>query len=314
MGRYHVRNYSEIKEADLLAVSDPNPEVRKLADEYGIPYYTDFEKMLKEVKPDAVSVAVPTQHHLSVGKAVLNSGCHLLMEKPIASTVKEADELIKLAKKNKVIFTVGHIERYNPIVRKLRELVDQKKIGTITSIVSKRVGGFPAVEPKTDVIIDLAVHDIEIISFLLNKYPKQIYTHGSRTLHSQKVDAAELLLDFGDSSGFIQANWITPVKIRTIAVTGSEGYVEGNYITQELVYYQHNMKRVNNKFKNFVGTFGDPKQHVIPIKFKEPLKQELEMFIKTVLGKKEFELVDPRDARQALHLALTAIRPFEGKK
>jgi len=250
MGRNHVRTYSNMDDqVELLALADINPEAEKLAKEYEIAYYKDYKKMFDELQPDAVSIVVPTPLHFKIGMDAIERGINCLVEKPIASSPEEGDQLIATAKKKGITFTVGHIEHYNPMIQRLKSLIDRKEIGDITSITVKRVGGFPIVEPKTDVIIDLAVHDIGIMNFLLETEPRSVYAHGSKTLHSSKIDSAEMLLDYGSASGFIQANWITPVKIRTIAVTGSDGYVEGNYITQELTYYKHNMKKVRDSFK-----------------------------------------------------------------
>jgi UDP-N-acetylglucosamine 3-dehydrogenase len=306
MGKNHLRNYFLLPEADLVGLADINPETEKLASEYKAEFFTDYRVMLDELRPEAVSIVVPTPFHAEVATEVMNRGIHCLLEKPIASTVEEAEALITLAKKEKVVFTVGHIEHYNPLIRKLKGMVDEGRIGKVTSIVCKRVGGFPAVEPKTDVIIDLAVHDIDIISHLLNKQPQKIYSHGSRTHHSQKVDSAEILLDYGDASGFVQANWLTPVKIRTVAITGSEGYLEGNYISQELEYYKHNMQKVKEGFSNFVLKMGEPEKEIIKVDFEEPLAVELKAFLSKVHGS-TVHLVDPVAAKEALRLALEAI-------
>lgn len=310
MGKNHLRNYFLLPEAELVGLADINPDTKKLADEYNAQFFTDYKQMLDELKPEAVSIVVPTPFHAEVATEVMSRGIHCLLEKPVSSTVAEADELIALAKKQKVVFTVGHIEHYNPIVRKLKQMVDEGKLGTITSIIAKRVGGFPAVEPKTDVIIDLAVHDIGIISFILNEQPKTVYSHGSRTHHSKEIDSAEILLDYGKASGFIQANWLTPVKIRTIAITGSSGYVEGNYITQELEYYEHNMRRVEDGFSNFVAGVGEPKKSIIKVDFEEPLALELKSFLATI-HKENVPLVAPEEAREALRLALESVKAYK---
>jgi UDP-N-acetylglucosamine 3-dehydrogenase len=307
MGRHHIRNYSAIPESVLVAVADPNLATEELASANGAKHYTDYNVMLDTEKPDAVSVAVPTFLHAEVGAAVMNRGIHVMLEKPIASTVEDADELMRLAQRNKIIFTVGHIERYNPVVRKLKELIDTDRLGGITSIVSKRVGGLPTVEPKTDVILDLAVHDIDIMSFLLGCYPKRVYSHGSRTLHSREIDAAEILLDYGEASGFVQANWTTPVKIRTIAVTGSAGYVEGNYITQELVHYEHNQAYLDGDYHNEVSLLAQAKKQIVPVDFREPLEVELTAFLQTIRGQVQKRLVSPADAREALRVALASL-------
>jgi UDP-N-acetylglucosamine 3-dehydrogenase len=312
MGRNHLRNYFLLPEFDLVALADIDPSTKSLAEEYKASHYTDFRLMLDELKPEAVSIVVPTPFHAEVATAVLERNIHCLLEKPIASNTAEADKLIKLAKKSKTVFTVGHIEHYNPLIRKLKAMVDEGRVGEVTSIVCKRVGGFPAVEPKTDVIIDLAVHDIDIISHLLEQQPKHIYSHGSRTHHSKEMDSAEILMDYGHASGFVQANWLTPVKIRTIAITGSEGYVEGNYITQELEYYKHNMeKRANKGFSNFVIKVGEPEKEIIKVDFEEPLAVELKAFSSNIHGQQNVHLVDPRSAREALKLALEAVKTHQ---
>ncbi len=310
MGRNHLRNYSALPEADLVGLADINSATKELADEYKTKHFTDYKKMLDKLKPDAVSIVVPTPFHAEVASEALERGIHCLLEKPIASTVQEADKLIKLAKQHKVVFTVGHIEHYSPLIKKLKSMVDEGKVGKVTSVVCKRVGGFPTVEPKTDVIIDLAVHDIDIISHLLNKQPKKIYSHGSRTHHSKEIDSAEILMDYGDASGFVQANWLTPVKIRTVAITGSQGYLEGNYITQELEYYKHNMEKIEDGFSNFVIKMGEPEKQVIKVDFEEPLAVELRSFLAKINGQ-DVHLVDPQAGREALRLALEAVESYK---
>lgn len=313
MGKNHVRNYFLLPDAQLVGLADINPATQELADEYKTQFYTDYVKMLDEAKPDAVSIVVPTPLHAKVAAETMKRGIHCLVEKPIASTLKEADMLIDLAAEQGVVFTVGHIEHYNPVVLKLKEMVDSNKLGKITSVVTRRVGGFPAIEPKTDVIIDLAVHDIGIISYLLDKQPAKITSHGSRTHHSKEIDAAEILMDYGEASGFIQANWLTPVKIRTIAITGSDGYIEANYITQQLELYKHNMKKERSGFSDFVITMGDPEKETISVDFEEPLLVELKAFLATIRGGSA-KLVAPEDARSALDLALRSLQPYRTKE
>lgn len=308
MGKNHLRNYAALDQAELVGVADINPKTQKLADSFGIPFFTNYLTMIDSVKPDAVSIVVPTPLHAEVARAVIERKIHCLLEKPIASTVSQADELISLATNQGIIFTVGHIEQYNPLVQKLKSMMVANKLGTVTSIVCKRVGGFPAVEPKTDVIIDLAVHDIAIIGYLLDKQPTKVQSHVSRTYHSSKIDSAEILLDYGGASGFVQANWLTPVKVRSIALTGSKGYVEGNYITQQLVYYEHNVQQlVDSNFSKFVSASGSPKKENITVDFQEPLAIQLDAFLANINGDHSVRLVDPRAARDALGLALEAL-------
>lgn len=313
MGRHHVRNYAMLQDAELIAVADVDLKSESLAKEHKAQFFTDHRKLITDLNPDAVSIVVPTPFHHDVATFCLNAGVHCLIEKPVASTVKEADALISLANKKGLVLTVGHIERYNPLIRKIRDLVGNNAVGDITSIICQRVGGFPTVEPKTDVIIDLAVHDIDIINSFIKDVPKKITSHGSRTHHSKEIDSAEILMDYGYASGFIQTNWLTPVKIRTISITGSGGYLQGNYITQELVHYRHNMKDERDGFNKFVVKMGEPEKEIIDVDFEEPLAVELKNFINAVQGEETPELVDPVDAREALRLALEAIAPLKEK-
>lgn len=312
MGKNHLRNYFEMSQADLVGLADINPSTKQLADDYKAKFFTDYKVMLDELKPDAVSIVVPTPFHAEVATEVMSRGIHCLLEKPIASSVEEAEALIKLSLEKGVVFTVGHIEHYNPLIVALKDLLDSRAIGEVTSIVCKRVGGFPLIEPKTDVIIDLAVHDIGIISYLLGVQPDKIMSHGSRTYHSNKIDSAEILLDYGKASGFIQANWLTPVKIRTISVTGSEGYIEGNYITQELAVYKHTFTKKFNEggFTGVVHEMKSQDKELINVDFEEPLARELRTFLQHVTGDTSNQLVDPDEARGALSLALEAASSY----
>ena len=311
MGSNHVRNYTAIPDAELVAIADNDRNVKKISKDFKVPFFEDYKKMIKEAKPDAVSIAAPTNLHKEIGLYCMENGIHCLVEKPIAITIKEADELIGTAEKLGVIFTVGHIERYNPVIRKIKEIIDNKELGKILSVVCTRVGGFPDLEPKTDVIIDLAVHDIDIINNLLGRLPGKISTHGSRTHHTKEIDSAKILLDYGNAGGFIQANWVTPVKIRTIALTGSHGYIEGNYITQELTHYKHNMRAVREGFTSFVSSLGEAAKEIISVDFQEPLAIELKKFIAAVKSGDDSELVKPWDAREALRLALEAVKDYK---
>lgn len=307
IGRHHMRNYASLRGVELVAVADPDADSQALTHSYGAKHYFDYRQMLEHEQLDGVSIAAPTPLHAEIAAATLNLGIATLLEKPIAVTVAEADQLLKLAKKRATTFTVGHVERYNPAVRKLRELIQEGRLGEISAILARRVGGFPDVQPQTDVIIDLAVHDIDIISFLLDEYPSSITSHGSQTLHSSSIDAAEIFLQYSKAAGFVQANWITPVKIRTLAVTGSKGYAEVNYITQKVVWYEHSAAGAKMGFDEFVASLGEPKKIITRRKLQEPLRIQLRAFTDAIKGIAGHPLVDPWDAREALRIAITAL-------
>lgn len=304
MGKNHIRNYLKIDQVDLVAIADPINSIDELVNLHGIRFYKDYNDMLESESIDAVSIVVPTPLHYKIAKQTLGSGIHTLLEKPIASTIAEAEKLLHLAQNKKVIFTIGHIERYNPIVKNLYTLIHDGKLGKVSSIVCRRVGGFPATQPATDVVLDLAIHDIDIMRFLVGHKPNVLAVHGSRTFHSSEVDSAEILLSFNGTSGFIQTNWVTPTKIRAIAITGSNGYVEANYITQEVVFYEHMASKQSKNFREFVKILGEPKKHLVNNDLQEPLHNELDQFIKAIQGGDPSSLVSPQEATEALETAL----------
>ena len=306
MGRNHVRVYSEMDHCKLVALADIDPASADLAKQFKAKHYTDYRKMLEVECPDAVSVVVPTPYHLEVGLAALAAGSHVLMEKPVAADEDEAETLRLAAVRSNRVLTVGHVERFNPAVRYLHSLISSGRLGEISAVSARRVGGFPRREPKTNVIVDLAIHDIDIMSYLLGRRARLIGAHGSRTFHGSAVDSAELFLDFGGAGGVIQTNWVTPVKIRQIAVTGSKGYVEVNYLTQSVTLYEHTAVRGENTFEQFVERLGTPRIQTEQLQVQEPLREELEAFTGAIISGNTDGVMSCEDAIDALRLALEA--------
>lgn len=307
MGAHHVRNYAEMDRTKLVAVADANTRISEIADTYNADYYNSFEEMLDKSALEAVSLAVPTDLHHKIGRTVLESGVHLLVEKPIAANLQEALDLAKTAEEKGLVLTVGHIERYNPVISKAKEFIDSGKLGKITSVISQRLGGFPQKQPDTDVILDLAIHDIDIINYLLNQKGEVLASHGSRTFHTKNIDSAEILMDYNGVAAFIQANWITPVKIRKLAITGALGYLEANYISQELTHYERTNIEAKDDFSAFVSTFGKPNKRILKSNVEEPLRIQLNSFISAVNGEHPEALVSPSEAITALDLAISAL-------
>ncbi|HBG81387.1 TPA: oxidoreductase [candidate division CPR2 bacterium] len=308
MGRHHVRNYFEIENSDLIAITDLNEELGKeYADKYKCRYYKDYNEMIEVEKPDAVSIVVPSKFHHKVGKEILSKGIHCLIEKPIATTIEEAKDLIKTAKSNNAKLKIGHIERFNPGVVKLKELIDKGKLGNITSIIARRVGIYPPQIKDANVIIDLAVHDIDIINYLLGKKPNKVYSNGGRAIIGNREDYAEIFLKYGNISGYVQVNWITPVKIRSVAVTGTKGYAELNYVTQKLQLFYSQYSKVRDDFGDFVIKFGEPEKEDVKVENQEPLRAEIESFLDSIAKDKEV-VTSGEEGLEALTIALKAIK------
>jgi len=280
MGRHHVRIYSELENVNLVAISDLDEKNGKLlAEKHSCMFYKDFKEMLNKEKIDAVSVVVPTKHHKDVAIYCADKGKHILLEKPISDNIEDAESIIDVCKKKNVTLLIGHIERFNPAIIGLKKQISSGNLGKITSIISKRVGLFPSRIKDADVVVDLAVHDIDIFNYLLEKTPEKINSNLGNALIDDRPDYANILLKYDGASAFIEVNWTTPVKIRTLSITGTKGYAEVDYITQNLVIYETNIEKEFDSFGDFVVKFGEAKHKIIDVKKSEPLKNELTHFI-----------------------------------
>jgi UDP-N-acetylglucosamine 3-dehydrogenase len=312
MGRNHARIYAEMDGVELAGIADPNIRVgMEIAGKYKCRYYRSHRELLKNEKLDVVSVCVPTALHFGVAKDVIGSGVSLLVEKPIAGKMNEGKEMVRLARKAGVKLAVGHIERFNPAVQSLKKLIDDGKLGKITSILARRVGLFPPRIKDANVVIDLAVHDIDIFSYLLGKEPKSICAAGGKALAKDREDYADIFLKYNGTNGFIEVNWITPVKVRVLNVTGTKGYARLNYVTQKLTVFESNYEKSFDAFGDFVVRFGEPQMKSLKVKNEEPLKLELADFIESV-RKDRPPLVSGEDGLQALGIAMDVMKSMGG--
>ena len=197
IGRHHARNYFALPDADLRAIVDVDlARARRLASEYGCRGFSTVEEMiLQEPQILAASVAVPTDLHYQIARALLLAGKHVLVEKPMTATLAEADGLLDLASRTPTILAVGHVERFNPAVRRLKRHVDEGHLGDVVSLVARRVGVYPPASNTANVLLDLAIHDIDVFRFLLNAdRPTRMSCNAGRPLGSDHHDFADVLL------------------------------------------------------------------------------------------------------------------------
>lgn len=306
MGKNHVRTYSQLSNCQLVAVCDIKEGLAKeFGAKYRCNYYQDFRRLLACEDLDAVSIVTPTKSHKTIAVEVLKHKVNCLVEKPIAFSVAEGQAIINAAKESGALLTIGHIERFNPAVVKLLNLVEKGVLGSLISIETQRVGPYVPKNRDTGVLIDLAVHDIDIINHLLKSGPKKIYSKGGRIVEEIFEDHAEIFLDYGNTSGYVQVNWVTPLKIRRLRATGSKGYAELDYITQKLsvcdTHYKADPKKIGLDIS---------KQKEVPVKFKEPLREELKSFLDCVLQNRK-PIVSGPDGLLALEVTLKALKKMQ---
>ena len=295
MGQHHIRIYREMKDVELVGICDTDRDrAISLAKTNNTTPYFDHNELLKQ-DLDAVSVVVPTTFHSRVALDVINSGTHLLVEKPIADTLKNADTMINAAHDAKVKLMVGHIERFNPAVSKLKEIVDSGMLGKIVSISSRRVGPFNPRIRDVGIIMDLGVHDIDVISYLYGRKINEVYTIAGKDIHSFEDHASILLRCDTNLSGMVETNWLTPHKIRNLTAIGLKGVAYLDYIKQTVELHDEAWVRTAK------------------VEPKEPLKNELEHFIKSVRDNTAV-ISNGETSRHALEVAMAAIESYEQKK
>lgn len=306
MGKNHIRTYSQIADIDFRAISDVNESAGSaVAKEFGVKYYKNYEELIKKESPHIVSICVPTVSHYPIAKYCLNLGINVLLEKPITMRVNEGEQLLKIALKKKAKFLVGHIERFNPAVRKVKEMIDKGELGEITAIIARRVGGFPPQIKDANIAVDLAIHDIDVINYLLGELPRKIVSNKRKVHIRKREDCVEFFIKYKKASAYIQTNWITPVKVRKLNITGTDGYLEMDYLTQQIEFFKSNYDKFlekNGNFSDFVLRFSEPDKITIAVARKEPLKEELQYFIRCV---RENLLVSSQFALDALKIALS---------
>jgi predicted dehydrogenase len=305
MGRNHLRVLSDLEGAELAAVCDQDADVVGAAShKYSIPGYGSWDEMLKRESLDAAVVAVPTRFHVEAGLAALRRGLHVLVEKPIASNLEEGRRLVSAAASAGRIFAVGHIERFNPAVRELQRRIAAGEIGRLYQLQARRQGPFPARIRDVGVVIDLATHDLDVMHHLAGSEVQRLYAETEQRIHTDHEDILNALLKFESGVlGVLQVNWLTPTKIRELSVLGERGMFVCNYLTQELTHFKNAEVEGGRNPVNHLRTVSEGEVIRFPVVQSEPLRLELQSFLRSVREGGPVE-VDGDAGLRALHLAL----------
>lgn len=307
IGYHHCRILKGMTGVRLCGLADIDAERRSLASkEFETAGYADYSELIEHEHPDFVTIAVPVRQHFPVALECLEQGIHVMLEKPASDRIEEIEKLISLSETSNCLFTVGHVERFNPAVQTLKGLIDRGELGTITNLVARRVGGYPPKLTDIGVFVDLAVHDVDVFRYLIGENPVKMEVQRLNVHSSAVEDAATAFLQYPSASGFIQVNWITPVKIRQLSVTGTRGHAELNYIEQTLDIYGRNVTPDDFSEKDFVEflrKYGKPTSRSVEVEFAEPLSQELKSFVRAVRGETGL-LVKPEEVLETMKIVL----------
>jgi UDP-N-acetylglucosamine 3-dehydrogenase len=290
-GRNHARVFKELEGTELLAVCDINAErAKNVAKQFNVKAYTSIGKMLKRKDIDAVSICTWSINLARGALTALKAEKHVLVEKPMATNVKQAEKLLATAEEKGLHLTVGFLMRFIPGVRHIKNAIDHKMIATLVCATAKRVSEWPERIGDVGVVKDTAIHDIDITRYLFGEEPTAVYAKTGNMKHKKFEDYTQIMLTFeSGKSAFIESNWLTPYKTRTLVVTGSEAIMKLDYITQEL-------------------TIEDAKETMQPrYAWQEPLKLELQHFANCIL-KKEKSLITGMDGVKALQIAEAVLK------
>lgn len=299
MGRNHARVYAEI--AELVGIVDVDAQTaRAVAERLDVPAYQDFQELLGEGRVDAVSIATATTHHYAVARACLEAGVHTLVEKPLCASSAEARELIELARRHDRVLAVGHIERHNPVVAAAKVALERGEFGNLLSLSARRVSSFPARIGDVGVMLDLAIHEVDIQRFLVGRAVEAVFAHTGRRRHERFEDRATLVLAFeGGTTGIIETNWMTPIKARTLTLTCDERLVSLDYTRQALIVSSARLHDYDPGDLSQIPLEYD--LHETQLRWQEPLKRELVDFLDAIRTRRE-PLVTGADGLEAIRV------------
>ena len=302
LGQHHARNYAEIaasNETEFVGVCDSNEKnARSIAEKNNCQFYTDWRELLD--RTDAVSIVTPTETHSEIACAFLEKGVNVLVEKPIARTLEEADLMIETAAKSGAKLMVGHLERFNPAMVALRPFVTTPLYFEI-----HRVSPFPNRSLDVDVVLDVMIHDLDAIQWLVDSKVSEIRAVGIPVI-SDKVDAANARIEFENGAvANITASRIGTEKIRKTRFYQTHSYVVLDYATK--------FASVTSLAPNAIHPLLGISINRLEINDIEPLRAEIEAFLSCILENKT-PPITAADGRRALDLALGVLNKIKAHR
>lgn len=298
LGNYHLQKYAKTSDCKITAVADTEPDrARQAASLYNCEAFTDHKQMLGKV--DAVSIAVPTAWHHRVARDFLAAGIDVLIEKPLCATLEEADDLLELARKNKAVFQVGFVERFNPAVMALEKIITRPVF-----IEVHRLHPFFERGTDVDVILDLMIHDLDLVLKFVRSPVTNLEAIGVPVL-SGKIDISNVRLTFADGCiANLTASRISAKTMQKLRFFGPEGYHAVDTRKREII-----------SFKKTTGPDGKGQivQNSIEVGSHDPLEEEIRSFISAVMTRTR-PVVSGEEGRSSLALAVEILQKMKTEK
>ena len=286
-----IRNFNSLKEARVKTVCDKDRKrLNHMKELYpSVEIIDDFEKVINDDEIHGIAIATPVFSHYKLAMASLKAGKHTFIEKPMASSVAECEELIELAKKNNLVLMVGHVFLYSPPVLKIKELIDSKDIGEVFYISMRRLN-LGLFQKDINVAWDLAPHDISIALYLLDENPISVNCQGQSHVNRKIEDITNISLNFKSGKfATIQSSWIDPRKIREITIVGSKKMVvyDDTEPLEKIKVYDKGVSVPPHydTFAEFQYSYHYGDINIPLIKQTEPLKVECQDFIDSIKNK-----------------------------
>lgn len=294
MGQRHCRIYSNLRRTQLVGICDTRPEIgRRIAQQYDMPYYEHVDELLPHV--DAVSLVTPTPYHFDLAMRCLAQGVHVLVEKPMTETLEQAEKLTQTAETGSLVVQVGHIERFNPTYSELKNVLEDV---TPLAINLRRLSPYEGSNTDVDVILDLMIHDLDLVLNLMKQTPTSVNAYGL-TAFSGAIDHAVAHLSFeAGPLVTVTASRVTEQKVRSLEVTAMEAYLEGDLLNKSILVHRRTTGEYlnNNKYRQ------ESVVERIHVPIVEPLFAELAHFVESIIEQKA-PRVTARDGYNALRLA-----------
>ena len=297
MGQYHARVYAELWDVDFVGVVDIDLDrAAVVAAQYDTIAFADHRDLLGKV--DVVSVVVPTEQHFAVARDLLEAGVGVLVEKPMTPTLEEARALFALARERGTVLHVGHVERFNGAVQELKKIVEQPIL-----IESRRLGPFLPRVQKDTVVMDLMIHDIDIVLTLVGSPPHRLTAFG-RPMHSTVADVANVQLWFDSGTiATITASRATEEKIRTLSVTQPDAYILLDYTEQNIHIHRRAAQHFALNRESIRYTRASFVEHV-QVHKDNPLKLEIQNLVSAVRRARVGEPIVLAEAEDVRSLAM----------
>ena len=286
-GKNHTRILSQL--GVLVAVCDADKERSKeYGEKYSVKNYDSIDKMLESEEFDAAFVCTPTSTHSKIATQLIQAKKHVFVEKPMTYLSEDGEDLLELAKKNKVLLTCGYIERFNPAVDTVKQIVKSKKYGDLVMLEFHRESRMPLHIKDVGIIYDTSVHDIDTAMWLFDDTPEVVFARSGQIKHEHE-DFASIMLGFKNNKvAIISSNWITPTRVRTFNAVCTDAIISSDFISQEVKIEKADDTEIPRHDKQ------------------EPLLREIQSFIGAIEGKNEL-VVKPEHAVNVTKIAEAAL-------